>query len=216
MGLLVIDNAERSDAEFNRSLVDVIQGIKSIGSSAVAHYSDALDIAGIQAEYDGIVLSGVPIEYSLESIDERRERLEPVIRSGVPILAICLGHQAIGEVWGGEVIAMDEEESGLVTTRVIEPDPLFNQIGPSFKTAMMHWAEVTAPEGFVRLAETKRCKNAAMKYAGTDRILYGVQFHPELSPDGQTIFKNFARMAKAQGAETAVLPDPAYEQPAVA
>jgi GMP synthase (glutamine-hydrolysing) len=104
-----------------------------------------------------------------------------------------LGHQLIAEELGGEVGSGDYGGYAEVTVDIIdEEDPLVGSLAPSIRTWASHADEVkTVPPGFERTADSDICAVEAM--ADTDRDLYGVQWHPEVSHTerGEEVFENF-------------------------
>jgi anthranilate synthase component 2 len=144
------------------------------------------------ARYDKILLSpgpGIPSESGL---------LLPLIERYAPtksILGVCLGEQAIGEVFGGSLLNLSQVWHGVSSpVKIVAPDPLFAGLEPEFTAGRYHsWVvahdnfpdclEITAtdPEGMI-MALRHRCYDVK-----------GIQFHPEsvLTPKGKTIIKNW-------------------------
>lgn len=190
MKLLIIDNAEPADSEFN---VPLREFVETIVDCDVINYIEMPTPGEIRASYDAVLLSGVPLHYSFESIDDRASLYDWLKQINMPVLGICLGHQVIGEVFGGKIKAQ-EIEHGLVPTYTDRDDLLFSQTGRNFETFMMHRAAVTIPKGFVRLARTDLCENAIMRHK--TKPIYGIQAHPELSPGGAALLQGFLANVK--------------------
>ncbi|MBN2044726.1 MAG: glutamine-hydrolyzing GMP synthase [Anaerolineales bacterium] len=115
-----------------------------------------------------------------------------VLESGLPVLGICYGMQALTHALGGVVAGAQHREYGAaqLTTR------LHNPLIPAGaqQVWMSHGDRVEQlPEGFVPLAETANAPYAAM--GDPSRHLYGLQFHPEVAhtPNGTEILKRFSR-----------------------
>jgi GMP synthase (glutamine-hydrolysing) len=111
---------------------------------------------------------------------------------GIPVLGICYGLQLMVYSTGGEVKPCAQSEYGRTKVTVDTSSPIFkgldkNQIGLMSHTDQVH----TLPEGFVTIASTSTCPNAAI--ADIKRCLYGTQFHPEVenTPNGTQIIRNF-------------------------
>ena len=122
----------------------------------------------------------------------------PLFREAhIPVLGICLGHQAMGWNFDAELTVGAESEHGAVAVRTTAEgaaDGLFRGLPEEFPVEAMHHVSVAVPEGFTHLAESDGCVNQA--HVGPNGLLYGVQFHPERSGEvGDAIFENFARMA---------------------
>ncbi|MBZ4664244.1 MAG: guaA [Caloramator sp.] len=110
----------------------------------------------------------------------------------IPILGICYGMQLTAFMLGGEVKKADKREYGN-TSVVVENDcALFSNLPKESIMWMSHTDYVAElPDGFVNIAYTDSCKNAAM--ANKEKRIYGVQFHPEVkhSQFGFDVIKNF-------------------------
>lgn len=144
-----------------------------------------------KAEVDGIVIGGG--QY-LETSGNSRGIIEH-FAGKIPILGICLGHQLMAKIYGGEVRTAPVGEYAEAEIIVDSEDEILKGLGPSFKAWVSHKDEVSVlPKGFVRLAHSKTCDIEAM--AHTRYPLYGVQFHPEVehTPKGPELFKNFIRI----------------------
>jgi GMP synthase (glutamine-hydrolysing) len=189
MKLLIIDNAEPADHSFN---VPLHTFVTAVVECDVINYTKMPPPDEIRATYDAVVLSGVPLHYSFESIDERSALYMWLRQADMPVLGICLGHQVIGEVFGGKIKPQKIIEHGVVATHTDRDDPLFSQTGRTFDTFMMHRAFVTVPADFVRLAHTDLCNNAMMRHKA--KPIYGIQAHPELSPSGPALLQSFITM----------------------
>jgi GMP synthase (glutamine-hydrolysing) len=144
----------------------------------------------------GVILSGGPA-----SVDEEGAPAPPaeVYELDVPVLGVCYGFQSMTQHFGGHVSPSDDREFGRamlqIDHRVGGQGDLFGRIeedAPS-QVWMSHSDRITHPgEGFVVTAQTDNGVPAAM--AHTERALYGVQFHPEVShtDQGVAIFSAFA------------------------
>lgn len=184
MKIIVIDNYD----SFTYNLVHLV---RSLGAEVSVVRNDALELPELEA-YDKIILSpgpGVPAEAGLllEIIHTYAARK--------PILGVCLGHQAIAEAFGGQLINLREVHHGIAslcmaTTR----DYLFSAIAQPFTVGRYHsW--VVADEGFPTMLEvTARSRDGeimALRHRAWD--VRGIQFHPEsvLTPEGHTMLENW-------------------------
>ena len=186
MHILVIDNYD----SFTYNLVHYLEDLDCL---VTVKRNDQLTIEEV-ADYDKIVLSpgpGIPDEAGL---------LKSIISAYAqtkPILGVCLGHQAIGEVFGGSLTTLDKVYQGIATpVQVVCDDPLFKGLGKQFEVGRYHsWVvEKPLPEELVLLAEEDNGQVMAMKHKKYD--IYGVQFHPEsiLSPEGKQLLNNWLKM----------------------
>ncbi|WEV75551.1 aminodeoxychorismate/anthranilate synthase component II [Bifidobacterium sp. ESL0800] len=173
---------------------NLYQLIGSIDPDVRVVRNDDLDVAGLAAlGSDGIVLSPGPGKPADAGI------CEDVVREmggKVPILGVCLGHQAICEALGGKVVPAAELMHGKASPVELDNDcPLFAGMPSEIQAARYHSLEAdkaTLPETLRVVART----------LGTDEIMavshvadptFGVQFHPEsiLTPQGSQILRNF-------------------------
>src|SRR5215475_5710340 len=147
----------------------------------------------LAAGYQGIVLSGGP-----SSVYEEGAPLPPreLFESGVPVLGICYGMQAMGYLLGGHVIPAERREYGKAEITLQGSSRLLQGVTPEDTGRVTVWMShgdtvLRPPKGFTALAQTPNCPVAAM--ADEDRCLYAVQFHPEVAhtPQGRTILDNF-------------------------
>jgi len=115
----------------------------------------------------------------------------------VPLLCICVTHQLLAVVYGGEAGPAPAPEFGPIEVTVDHEDEILRGMGPTFVAWGSHNDEVTnLPSGFIRLAHSENCKVQAMKHE--TKPVYGVQFHPEVShtAKGRLVFKNFLDIVK--------------------
>ncbi len=114
-----------------------------------------------------------------------------VLESGLPILGICYGMQALTHALGGQVDPSSEREFGVADVTPTAPNPLLPD--SKFPALMSHGDRITRPpDGFVPLAVSGNSPIAAM--GDLARNYYGVQFHPEVvhTPGGGEMLRRFA------------------------
>ena len=163
-------------------------------------YSEILPCTQPAAEvlaggYQGIILSGGP-----SSVYDDGAPLpdKAILESGLPILGICYGMQAMGYLLGGQVVPAERREYGPAELRLEGTGGLLDGVTPERGNQITVWMShgdtvMRPPKGFVSLASTANCPVAAM--ADTARHLYAVQFHPEVAhtAQGKTVLANFLR-----------------------
>jgi anthranilate synthase component 2 len=113
----------------------------------------------------------------------------------IPILGICLGHQAICEVFGGEITYAKETMHGKQSEILIKNTGIFSGLPKKIKAARYHsLAAKNAPPPLEIIGETIGGEIMAVRHKTA--LLFGLQFHPEsiLTPQGGTILKNFCEM----------------------
>ena len=135
----------------------------------------------------GFILSGGPNSV----YEDGAPQVPPyVFESGLPVLGICYGLQAMTRALGGRVAPAAEREYGPALVRTLTPNPLTPP--GSFPAWMSHGDRIEAlPPGFVRLAETENAPFAAI--GDLRRGYFGVQFHPEVhhTPAGSEMLRRF-------------------------
>ncbi|MBT9169559.1 MAG: GMP synthase (glutamine-hydrolyzing) [Syntrophomonadaceae bacterium] len=138
----------------------------------------------------GIILSGGPASVFSKGAPFCDSR---VFTLNIPILGICYGMQLLAKIFGGEVIKDERAEYGksMISTHGAK-NPLFKNLPGSFNVWMSHSDRINKlPHDFCESASTENVKYAA--FANTQKKLYGVQFHPEVTHTqfGKEILKNF-------------------------
>ena len=184
--VIVIDNYD----SFTYNLVHYLE---ELGCMITVKRNDKLKIDEL-AGYEKIVLSpgpGIPSEAGLlkEIIAKYSESKS--------ILGVCLGHQAISEVFGGEILNLEKVFHGVATKiNVIKNDPLFENIPKTFSVGRYHsWVvKQPLPECLEPLAYDDNNQIMAMKHKHFD--VRGVQFHPEsiLTEHGKLLLKNWVNL----------------------
>lgn len=121
--------------------------------------------------------------------------IEDVVREirNIPILGVCLGHQAICEVYGSNIVHAPQIMHG--KRDVIEIDntcPIFKGLGNTMEAARYHSLIADSVKSPLKIT-AKSKDGLIMGVMAEDRKLYGVQFHPEsvMTPEGMKILKNF-------------------------
>jgi anthranilate synthase component 2 len=189
MKILVFDNYD----SFTYNLVHAIESIS--GEKVEVHRNDKIAIEEIN-RFDKIVLSPGP------GVPEEAGILKDVIREYAgkkSILGVCLGHQAIGEVFGGTLINLDRVFHGIATDIKLEvnDEPLFKDLPQKFQGGRYHsWIvdRASLPGCFEITASEENGQIMAMRHKKFD--LRGVQFHPEsvLTEHGLQIIGNWLKM----------------------
>ena len=185
--ILVFDNYD----SFTYNLVHLVE--KLLHQRVEVHRNDKIPLEKVK-EYDKIILSPGP------GIPEEAGLLLPLIReyaASKPILGVCLGHQAIGEAFGGKLTNLSTVYHGVATpVKIIRPGGLFEGLPGELEVGRYHsW--VVSEEGFPQdLEVTARDANdyiMALRHRSLD--VQGVQFHPEsvLTPKGEQILKNWLK-----------------------
>src|SRR5580698_7017016 len=141
-----------------------------------------------------VILSGGPA-----SVLDRDAPLTPpsLYQSGVPILGICYGEQAMAHQLGGKVEAGHHREFGRAEVEITQPSALYEgvwEVGQRYPVWMSHGDRVTRPpEGFAAVGTSPNAPIAMI--ADEKRRFYATQFHLEVihTPHGAAILRNFVR-----------------------
>lgn len=184
MSIVIINNFGQYNHRISRTLTYL-----GIENKLISNETSLEDIEAMNPE--GIILGGGP---SIERIGN----CEEIIRKmDVPILGICLGHQMIANVYGGQTTSAEIESYAQIELKIEKQVGIFEDVGDTLKVWASHKDEVIAlPEDFEVLASSDKCAIEAMKHKNKD--VYGIQFHPEVqhTPRGGEIFENFYRLCK--------------------
>ena len=175
---------------------NLVHYLGELGAAVTVHRNDALSIEEVLAEKPGaIVLSPGPCTPSEAGIC-----CDLIARASesVPMFGVCLGHQSIGQVFGGEVVRAPTPMHGKVSEILHQGRSVFRGINSGFKATRYHSLIVrrdTLPDDLEITAET--ADGLIMGLAHKTRPVHGVQFHPEsiASEHGHTLLRNFLEIA---------------------
>jgi anthranilate synthase/aminodeoxychorismate synthase-like glutamine amidotransferase len=190
--IVVIDN-------YDSFTYNLVQYVGTLGAEVVVHRNDAVTVEAIRAlAPEGIVISPGPGEPKDAGISE------DVIRSfsgEVPILGVCLGHQAIGEVFGGRVQRAPRLMHGKTSPILHKGRGLFAGMDNPFEATRYHSLIVdheTLPEVLEPIAWTPEGELMGVKHKTHET--WGVQFHPEsvLTQQGLKLVENFLTLCRQQ------------------
>lgn len=192
--ILVVDN-------YDSFVYTIVGYLRQMGAETVVVRNDAVADAGAVADYDGVLISpgpGTPAEAG-SSMDVIRECAE----AGVPMLGICLGHQALAEVFGGVVSHAPELMHGKTSLVSHQPGSVMDGLPSPFTATRYHSLAVENPTVPEELEVTASTSNGIiMGLQHRTLPLHGVQFHPEsvLTEGGHRLLANWL--------EVCGMPDP--------
>jgi len=189
--ILLIDN-------YDSFTYNLVHYLGELGADVEVRRNDALTVGeALDLKPQAIVLSPGPC-----TPDEAGICLDLVREAGgsVAILGVCLGHQAIGQAYGGRVIRAPECMHGKVSGVHHRNSDVFQGLADPFQATRYHSLIVeraSLPGGLTVTAETG--DGLIMGLAHTEHPVYGVQFHPEsiASEHGHALLKNFLTLAAA-------------------
>ncbi len=189
MQLLVIDNYD----SFTYNLVQYLRALDTTSIDVVRN--DQINLEAIDA-YDALVLSPGP------GLPEQAGLLLDIIRrySGQkPILGICLGHQAIGQVFGGRLLNLTKVYHGIATPiQLLSTEGIFAEQQSPITVGRYHsW--VVSPQNLPACLEitAEDEQGQIMAFRHREHPTVGLQFHPEsvLTPVGKSLLNNFLTLA---------------------
>jgi anthranilate synthase component II len=192
--ILLIDNYD----SFTFNLFHYLGGL---GADAVVHRNDKITTDRvIDLDPDAVVLSPGPCTPNDAGIC-----LDLIAKAAptIPVLGVCLGHQAIGQAFGGEVVRAPLPMHGKVSTVAHSGRSVFRGINGSFEATRYHSLVVARDSCPADLDVTAEADGLIMGLAHRDLPIHGVQFHPEsvLSQNGGRIVRNFLDLAEAWNGE---------------
>jgi anthranilate synthase component 2 len=186
---LLIDN-------YDSFTYNLVHRLGELGAEVTVRRNDAITVQDAIAQLpDGIILSPGPCDPDRAGIC-----LSLVKAAGsIPVLGVCLGHQAVGQVFGGRIVRAPVPMHGKVSQIFHKGTDVFRGLPSPFRATRYH-SLVVAREGlsdaFEITAETE--DGIVMGLRHRERPLYGVQFHPESieTVEGYKLLANFLALAK--------------------
>lgn len=184
--VLVIDN-------YDSFVYNLVHYLEELDCEVTVRRNDEISLEEISG-YDKILLSPGP------GIPEEAGLLKAIVKeyaSSKSILGVCLGQQAIGEVFGGRLINLESVYHGVATkvTKSVIDEDLFNGLENEFEVGRYHsWVvERNLPECLEATSHDENGQVMSLRHKEYD--VKGVQFHPEsvLTPDGKKMIKNWIK-----------------------
>lgn len=187
--ILIIDN-------YDSFVYNLARYVECLGESTKVIRNDAISIDEIKKlSPRALIISPGPCapQQSGICIDLIR-----ALGKTTPILGVCLGHQAIGEAYGGQTVRALEPVHGKATAITHDSKNLFQNLPSPMVVGRYHSLVTTFPENTDLLVTAFSENHEIMGLQHKLYPVYGIQFHPEsiLTPDGMEILKNFLLLAK--------------------
>jgi len=189
MRVLVIDN-------YDSFTYNLVQYLGELEAEVVVRRNDEISLEELLRLYpDRIVVSPGPCTPNEAGISLRAVEKAPA--GGTPVLGVCLGHQAIGQAYGGKVVRAAEPVHGK-TARILHDDEgVYKGLPQGFEATRYH-SLVIEPESVPEcLVVTSRTEDGViMGVRHKELPVEGVQFHPEsvLTESGRKLLKNFLEL----------------------
>jgi anthranilate synthase component 2 len=188
--LLMIDN-------YDSFTYNLVQYFAELGETVEVHRNDRISVAGIAARNpDRLVISPGPCSPDQAGISVAAIR---ELAGQLPILGVCLGHQAIGQAFGGRIVRAGRLMHGKTSPVYHDGRELFAGLGNPFDATRYHSLLIeraTLPAVLEITAWTAEEEIMGVRHRALP--LWGVQFHPEsiLTLEGKQLLQNFLEMTR--------------------
>jgi len=188
--IAVIDN-------YDSFTYNLVQYLGTLGAELEVYRNDAIEVKALAAKpLEGLVISPGPGEPRDSGISEEAIR---ALAGSVPVLGVCLGHQAIGEVYGGRIVRAPRLMHGKTSPILHRGRGLFAGLDNPFEATRYHSLIVereSVPEVLEVVAWTPEGEIMGLKHK--EHETWGVQFHPEsvLTRPGLKLIENFLTLCR--------------------
>ncbi len=186
--ILVIDN-------YDSFVYNLARYIERLGGRYEVHRNDALTIDDIRAKRpEAIIISPGPCTPKEAGISTE---IIKQLGNEIPVLGVCLGHQAIGEAYGGKTTKAKKPVHGKSVMIEHDGTALFQDVPSPLKIGRYHSLIAELPEDTDLLVAARTAEGEIMAMQHKTHPVFGVQFHPEsvLTPAGVDVLYNFLTMA---------------------
>jgi anthranilate synthase/aminodeoxychorismate synthase-like glutamine amidotransferase len=183
--VVVLDN-------YDSFTYNLVQYLGELGATVEVYKSDAIDVAGVRARAPaGVLISPGPCTPNEAGISLELLR---VLSGAVPIFGVCLGHQAMGQAFGGRVVRAGRLMHGRTSPILHDGRGVFEGVPSPFEATRYHSLLVereTLPDCLTISAWTAEGEIMGLRHKTLD--VEGVQFHPEsvLTPEGKKLVGNW-------------------------
>lgn len=182
--ILLLDN-------YDSFTYNVFQLLSELGATVEVIRNDKISVDDVRKNFSAVIISpgpGVPKDAGIT------EELIDTLKAELPILGICLGHQAIGEVFGGKVIRAHEIVHGKTSRLLHNGKGLYRGLEQGIEVGRYHSLIIeraTLPDCLEVTSELVDGTIMGVRHKIFD--VEGIQFHPEsiLTPSGRLMMKNF-------------------------
>ncbi len=184
--ILVIDN-------YDSFVYTIVGYLDQLGAETLVVRNDVVDVASV-ADYDGVLVSPGP--GTPAAAGASLEVIAQCARTATPMLGVCLGHQAIGEAYGGTVTHAPELMHGKTSPVEHSGESVLGGLPSPFTATRYHSLAVVDGTFSDELVVTARTGDVVMGLAHRELPLHGVQFHPEsvLTQGGHRLLANWLEL----------------------
>lgn len=184
--ILLVDN-------YDSFTYNLYQYLAELGAKVQVKRNDAVDVGKIVSTYESVVISPGPGRPADAGVTPEIVR---ELSGQLPILGVCLGHQAIGEVFGGRIVRAPRLMHGKTSMITHDGCGIFSDIPNPFEATRYHSLIVereSCPASLTITAESD--DGLIMGFRHRSHPTVGVQFHPEsiLTREGKGLLKNFLK-----------------------
>ena len=185
--MVVIDN-------YDSFTYNLVQYLGILGAKLAVYRNDEIDLAGLEAvQPSHLIISPGPCSPKEAGISVAAIRH---FAGRIPILGVCLGHQSLGEAFGGRIIRAPRLMHGKTSLIYHDGRDIFQGIPSPFEAIRYHSLIVereTLPECLEVAAQTAVGEIMGLRHK--QHAIFGVQFHPEsiLTVEGMNILRNFSK-----------------------
>lgn len=188
--LVLLDN-------YDSFTYNLLHYIEQEGEKVAVFRNDEKTVADLLSlKPSGIVISPGPCDPQRAGIS--KALIKAASDVNIPVFGVCLGHQAIGEVFGGKVIRADLPMHGKISEVTHNGKGIFDGIPSPFKATRYHSLIVEKVSLPKELQVTALTDNIIMALQHETKPVYGVQFHPEsiASEHGHQLIRNFVNLCR--------------------
>lgn len=179
--LLVVDNG----SIYTQNLIDFLKN-SNLTFEKITPYQLQMDLL---EKYDSFILSGR--RKNEKKINEINSKIiQHSIKNNKKLLGICYGAEILSLTLGGTIKKSSSSQKGNEEVSIQIKNDLIND---KIKVFESHGFEISKlPSSLVSLGNSKNCKNEIIQYKG--KLIFGTQFHPEMSPDGKDLIIKFCKL----------------------
>ena len=187
--ILLLDN-------YDSFTFNVFQLLSELGAAVKVVRNDKISVEEVRNNFSAVIISpgpGVPSDAGIS------EKIISDLKENLPIFGICLGHQAIGEVFGGKIVRAKEIIHGKTSKLIHNGKGIYKNLNQGIEVGRYHSLIIereTLPDCLEITSELADGTIMGVRHKIFD--VEGIQFHPEsiLTPDGRQMMKNFLQTHK--------------------